>query len=598
MKKRVVALLLGVVMVMSTLAGCGAKEETTTKETTTTKATTEATTEATEEAEDPAAHEFTYTWTEQGESGVPMWDDEWWKQFAGTKLTIAFYKRELDESKAFEDKPIVRDIEKLTGMDLEWIPLDSGSASEKVATMLADPNNMPDIFQGPLSMSDISANKELFADLSQPGMLDTYGTHILGRINEVGIMLNLTQTDGSIRSLAANCGEEYGSSMRSLGWLNAKWCETLGLEIPTTWDAFVDVLRAFKTGDPNGNGQADEIPFSFNEANSLGIQNLANCFGISGQANGDYRYWIDPREGIVNSVCDTDAWREFLEVCHELAAEGLLDVEGFSDTYEQYTSKLAMDRVGFFYGWSPSNLQVPNYEDWYAIDPFTYSDEYTYSKTSYHHVSFANLSAWAISDSSKNKEAALLYIDLLHSSTHWAGAGRTGRVNPEYIVRKDNGRLYFGWTAEERTAQFGDLDGNIVTYSQGLGENCALLTVLEDGATFETQKLRGDWWTDVDGNPTREVAPYDRNWAWSEYHQYVREGEGIEVLGSKFHSKEATEEKTVIETDLYPYIRTFMADAVINGIDDAKWDTFVGGLESYGYYRWIDWWQRAYNGEI
>jgi putative aldouronate transport system substrate-binding protein len=598
MKKRVVALLLGVVMVMSTLAGCGAKEETTTKETTesTTKVETSTTTEEAT-TEDPAAHEFTYEWDEQGESGVPMWNDPWWKQFAGTKLTVAFYKRELDESKVFEDKPIVRDIEKLTGMDLEWIPLDSGSASEKVATMLADPNNMPDVFQGPLGMSDISANPELFADLSAPGMLDTYGRHIQGRIDEVGIQKNLTQVDGTIRSLAANCGEEYGSSMRSLGWINMTWCEKVGKEFPTTWDEFVDVLRAFKTGDPNGNGQADEIPFSFNEANSLGIQNLANCFGISGQANGDYRYWIDPREGIVNSVCDTPEWREFLEVCHELAAEGLLDVEGFSDTYEQYTSKLAMDRVGFFYGWSPSNLQVPNQEDWAAIEPFTYGD-YEYSKTSYHHVSFANLSAWAIAATSENKEAALLYIDLLHSSTHWAGAGRQGRVHPDYIVNKANGRLQFGWTAEERTAQFGDLDANIVCYSQGLGENCALLTVLEDGATFETQTLRGEYYLDKDGNPIRMPEPWERNYVWDVYHQYVREGEGIEVLGSKFTSKEATEEKTVIETDLYPYIRTFMADAVINGIDDAKWDGFVDGLEDYGYYKWIDWWQRSYNGEI
>ena len=46
MKKRVVALLLGVVMVMSTLAGCGAKEETTNE---TTESKVEATTEATTE---------------------------------------------------------------------------------------------------------------------------------------------------------------------------------------------------------------------------------------------------------------------------------------------------------------------------------------------------------------------------------------------------------------------------------------------------------------------------------------------------------------------------------------------------------------------
>ena len=71
---------------------------------------------------------------------------------------------------------IVRDIEKLTGMDLEWIPLDSGSASEKVATMLADPNNMPDIFQGPLGMSDISANPTLFAELNAPVVVEVLHT--------------------------------------------------------------------------------------------------------------------------------------------------------------------------------------------------------------------------------------------------------------------------------------------------------------------------------------------------------------------------------------------------------------------------------------
>ena len=38
------------------------------------------------------------------------------------------------------------------------------------------------------------------------------------------------------------------------------WLDTLGLEMPTTQDEFVEVLRAFKNNDPNGNGVADEIP--------------------------------------------------------------------------------------------------------------------------------------------------------------------------------------------------------------------------------------------------------------------------------------------------------------------------------------------------
>jgi len=162
-----------------------------------------------------------------------MWTDPWWNQFAGTKLKVAFYKRELDESKNFEDKLIVRDVENLTGIDLEWIPVDSGSASEKVATMLADPNNMPDLFQGPLGMSDISANRDLFQDLKQPGMFDTYGTHVWDRIQRGGIELNLTHADGSIRSTAMNMGQEFGSACRSIGWINATWCEKVGKSVPT-----------------------------------------------------------------------------------------------------------------------------------------------------------------------------------------------------------------------------------------------------------------------------------------------------------------------------------------------------------------------------
>ena len=105
MKKKVVALLLGVVMVMSTLAGCGAKE--TTKETTESKVEAEASTEDTTEettVEAEGAHEFSYEYDELGETNAEMWTDPWWKQFEGTTLKIAYYKRELDESKNFEDK--------------------------------------------------------------------------------------------------------------------------------------------------------------------------------------------------------------------------------------------------------------------------------------------------------------------------------------------------------------------------------------------------------------------------------------------------------------------------------------------------------------
>lgn len=44
-------------------------------------------------------------------------------------------------------------------------------------------------------------------------------------------------------------------------WINQQWLDTLGLSIPTNNEELLAVLRAFRDGDPNGNGDFnDEIP--------------------------------------------------------------------------------------------------------------------------------------------------------------------------------------------------------------------------------------------------------------------------------------------------------------------------------------------------
>ena len=45
-------------------------------------------------------------------------------------------------------------------------------------------------------------------------------------------------------------------------WINTAWLKNLRLEMPTTAEELADVLRAFKTGDPNRNGRADEVPLT------------------------------------------------------------------------------------------------------------------------------------------------------------------------------------------------------------------------------------------------------------------------------------------------------------------------------------------------
>ena len=75
---------------------------------------------------------------------------------------------------------------------------------------------------------------------------------------------------------------------RLLGPIYRKdWLDKLNLEAPTTIDEMYTVLKAFKEQDPNGNGQADEIPFTSQKAGGEAayLSAFAPAFGI---VNGFY----------------------------------------------------------------------------------------------------------------------------------------------------------------------------------------------------------------------------------------------------------------------------------------------------------------------
>lgn len=76
---------------------------------------------------------------------------------------------------------------------------------------------------------------------------------------------NLTAVDGHIYYLPF-----CPSGKTAQGWfVREDWMEKLGLENPTNAEELYNVLTAFKTQDPNGNGKADEVPFFGTAANKL-----------------------------------------------------------------------------------------------------------------------------------------------------------------------------------------------------------------------------------------------------------------------------------------------------------------------------------------
>src|SRR5690606_16000187 len=111
-------------------------------------------------------------------------------------------------------------------------------------------------------------------------------------------------------------------------WIYKPWLDALGLEMPTTTDELLAVYRAFKEQDPNGNGNADEIPLM--SATDTWTGAAMNRGSLDPYFMGSFLYnpgepWLVlNEEGRVDFSANKDAWREGLKFLNQLYAEGLI----------------------------------------------------------------------------------------------------------------------------------------------------------------------------------------------------------------------------------------------------------------------------------
>lgn len=129
---------------------------------------------------------------------------------------------------------------------------------------------------------------------------------------------------------------------RNGGMIRQDWLDSLGLKMPTTQEEFVDVLRAFKNDDPNGNGVADEI----STGGRAEVRWMGQMFGQYGIAMWEgYPQW-DIYDGELTYSAVTQNMKDCLEWMSELYAEGLLDPETLLNDKSAWDGKINSGVVG------------------------------------------------------------------------------------------------------------------------------------------------------------------------------------------------------------------------------------------------------------
>ncbi|MBQ8814267.1 MAG: extracellular solute-binding protein [Lachnospiraceae bacterium] len=343
--KRVFAVLLACVMLMSALTGCGNDPSNTTEPETKNNEGTEAPeTEGTEDSAESAFDPRSIT--------------------EGVKLTIAAPEDTLIAD--YNTNKTTLMIEEALGVDLEFITFPSADYASKLNVMVMGGDELPDIIFKPGSGYTNWVAEDVLVDLTEYYENPDYSANIrAGSERATGdseyVQKYMTLADGKVYGIP-NWQQDPGSEVQQKIWVYEPWLEALNMEVPQTTEDFYNYCKAVAETDLNGNGKNDEI--------GLVCRSIGNWFDflMTPYVYAHESLWRIVEDGQVSFAYTTDEWKEGLKYIRSFFADGLMPSETLTQSSDQYKALLFAEEcvAGAFPGWCFSG------SDAYRRNEYTY----------------------------------------------------------------------------------------------------------------------------------------------------------------------------------------------------------------------------------
>ena len=470
-----------------------------------------------------------------------------------------------------DKKPFVLPTERATGIKIEWI----NTTANSVPALLAS-GDLPDILSGIVNDRLLVQNTNLWLPLEdklEKWLPNVYADY---QANVPDWKRFLTLEDGHIYSLMGNWDFSLFHSINSLTYMNGDWLKRVGRQVPKTVVEFRDTLRAFKNQDVgNPGGMTNKIPYNFSPIpGNAFITVLQGSWGI-------WRDNYNLKDGKISATLNTPNYREYLEFMHGLVAEGLINVEGFSLNREQFTAQLASMNTGSFSGWGPANF-ISRMEDlapWEIVTTMTVpgkeNQRIVYDGSTVRKNSMRTVIV--VSKTSRNWEAALRWWDYLCRDQDAAMLAVHG--DPGIAYRKEGNSFIQLTPSAEQALAYGITSLGNFYPSIGLVNRHPLVLFYPMADLTQAPYSENAW--RQRGFPPQ--APYTLN----------------EDMPRSIVPSGPSDDRALIEVDLLPFANEFRADAIVNGLTDAKWNAYVRDLETrFRYNEYLKWHQDWVDGKF
>lgn len=337
----------------------------------------------------------------------------------------------------WDDNAYTKKIEELCNVDLQFVFLPATEGGDKLNIMISTGEKLPDVLNYNLNTALEKSYAEAGALVNlQPYYESGLGYNVSKAVEQFpdwNLLTNITSPDGGIYGVPRIQVSPSNETKYKM-WVNEAWLKNLGLEVPTTTDAFYEMLKAFKEQDANGDGDAtNEIPFITSTGwGGTATKFLTNAFVFEG--DGDMFLLKD---GHVSVSYIQDGWFDSVEYLKKLCDEGLLAKESF--TYSN-TDLLAVagtdeDVVGVMTNSSLAFMGAgddPYRLRYICIAPLTGPDGVKYTAYS----QSATNSQWHVTTYAENPELCFRVGDAQFTEEFFL-AGRFGVENENWMTSEN-----------------------------------------------------------------------------------------------------------------------------------------------------------------
>ncbi|KAB8134181.1 extracellular solute-binding protein [Gracilibacillus oryzae] len=463
----------------------------------------------------------------------------------------------------WEDMPTLQEYSEMTNINFEYETPPLSDFQTKLNLAFAS-GEIADIIFG-ASTNELTPGMEV--DYGQQGILlpledliEEYAPNFKALMEEnPELERSITTTDGHIYALPSVNQHPTAKWPAGPMWYNGAWLDAVGVEeLPKSTDELYDLLVRFRDEDPNGNGEADEIPLTDVKMNSSRRWFLA-AFGMKD-------WGIEEVDGTVRYAPMTENYKEYLTYMNKLYDEKLLDQETFAQADEQKKAKGQQNRLGLF-------------PDWFSFFTTGQPEEEAINNPMFHPLTSdvspeivlpgspgISRGAFAITSNNDNPEASIRWVDYLYSKEgrDFFDQGPEGYLWEE---GEDGNRVFTEVPEEFESSE--DYRG---TLTPAYGINTPMLVDLVEGA------------------PRSEFDLFIEEETKAKIDAYAETAYPLVYL-----TDEEQEEVNTIEVDLQSYVEQMEAK-FITGVEPLEnWDEYVETIENMNIERYVQIYQDAYD---